>query len=89
MFLLFKYVFFSLLSSADSGLGEFDSIDEEETDDEDVGAVPRLRKISGLTRMLIKIEKIGVKDLALIEPYISVSVRGKFFVPLLYPIVCS
>ena len=67
---------FSLLSE-DSGLSELlSSDDDEETRGEQL--LPRLIKKPGCSRISIRIEKIGLKDAtSLVNPYITISVRGK------------
>lgn len=61
------------LVSDDSGVEE--ELSEEEEDTTSSQLLPRLPKQKGLTRMSIKIEKIGLKHTELIDPYITISVR--------------
>jgi len=70
----------SLLSSTDSGLGDYCSDYESDHDENEL--LPRLPKIKGLTRMSLQIEKIGLKDTNLVEPYLAVSVRDSVSVNL-------
>ena len=62
----------SLLSN-DSGLGEIESDNEGKADGDQL--LPPLPKARTLNRIAIKIEKLGIKDETLENPYLTISLR--------------